>query len=119
MRVIIAGSRTITNPLHVDLAVDMSGWFEQITEIISGCADGVDQLGIKFAEEMDIVIAEFPANWKMYGKQAGFKRNEDMAQYADGLIAIRENHSRGTSHMIQTMRDLGKPVFLMEFTRYI
>ena len=119
MKVIIAGSRTIIDYSCIAMAVEMSEWCEQITEIVSGCADGVDQLGIMFAENFGITIAEFHPDWKTYGKQAGFKRNEEMAVYGDALIAIQENSSRGTSHMVQTMRNLNKPVYLMQFIRYI
>lgn len=49
MKVIIAGSRDVTFPLlHVVRAVDESGW--TITEVVSGCARGVDEHGEQWAK---------------------------------------------------------------------
>ena len=50
-------------------------------------------------------------NWgKPYNKLAGFQRNEQMAEYADALIAV--DGGNGTSHMIKSMKNQEKPVFL-------
>ena len=112
MKVIIAGSRTITNYEIVKLAIEKSGWFDKITKIISGCARGVDQLAIRFAEEYDISIAKFPAEWKRYGMSAGYIRNAEMAKYGDALIAIIKDNSKGTANMIEVMERKGKLVYI-------
>lgn len=115
MKVIIAGSRTITDYEIVKTAVEKSGWLPKITMIISGCARGVDQLGLRFAKEHNITIAKFPADWDKYSVGAGKRRNIKMAQYGDKLIAIQKNFSVGTGHMVETMLDLKKDVFLTQF----
>lgn len=38
---------------------------------------------------------------------AGFKRNSEMARYADGLIAIWDGRSNGTKHMIDQANHYG------------
>ena len=111
MKVIIAGSRTVVDYSYVKQVVIDSGWVDEITEIVSGMARGVDTLGIRFAKENNIPVKEFPAEWKVYGKAAGYKRNFQMATYSDGLIAIHANNSKGTGHMINTMLEMSKPVF--------
>lgn len=78
--------------------------------IVSGMARGADALAVRFAREMGITLHEFPADWNAYGKGAGFKRNEDMARFADGLLAFWDGRSHGTSHMIRDMERLGKAV---------
>jgi len=98
MKTIIAGSRTITDMAHISEAVDESGF--EITEVVSGCADGVDKLGEEWADWMGLPVKRFPADWKQYGKSAGYQRNEEMARYADALIAIWDGSSKGTAHMI-------------------
>jgi len=115
MKIIIAGSRTITNYHYVKTVMKQSGWLDDITVIVSGCAAGVDTIALKYAENFDITTAEFPADWKKYGKGAGYHRNVEMAQYADRLIAIQQNFSKGTDHMVQTMLNLKKPVFLTQY----
>ncbi len=78
--------------------------------IVSGMAKGADTLGVLFAREHNVPLYKFPANWDLYGKRAGFIRNEEMGQFADGLLAFWDGQSRGTKHMIDYMKRLGKPV---------
>ena len=69
-------------------------------EIVSGTANGADKLGEKYANDNGYPIKQFSANWDKYGKSAGYKRNAQMADYADTLIAFWDGKSRGTKHMI-------------------
>ena len=41
-----------------------------------------------------------PADWNKYGKSAGYKRNEEMANIADAALVIWDGESRGSKHMI-------------------
>ncbi len=118
MKVIIAGSRSITDYQTVKSAVEKSGWFDKITEIVSGCARGVDQLAIRFALEHDMPIAKFPADWDKHGRSAGYIRNAEMADYGDALIAIHIDNSKGTANMIKVMEKRGKPVFTQRVWDY-
>ena len=110
MRVIIAGSRNITDYNLVKSVIKESGF--EITEVVSGTARGVDRLGEHWAIENNISIKKFPAEWDKYGKSAGYKRNIEMAQYAENLIAICLDDSKGTMHMVNTMRKFCKSIFL-------
>lgn len=98
MRVIIAGSRTVTDPQALLDALQEVGW--EISQVVCGMARGADQLGYDWAKANNIPIAEFPADWKRYGKSAGYKRNVEMARNADALLALWDGESRGTEHMI-------------------
>jgi len=102
MRVIIAGSRSIHDYsvlLKTMNSAKDAGW--EVTEIVSGGAYGVDQLGERYANEFEIPLKRFPADWNKHGRTAGFIRNEKMAEYADALIAIWDGKSSGTAHMIK------------------
>jgi len=112
MKVIIAGSRTITDYNLIKSAVEKSGWFDKITEIISGCARGVDQLAIRFAKEHNIPVAKFPADWDKHGRGAGYIRNAEMGEYGDALIAIHRDNSKGTANMIKVMENKGKLIYI-------
>lgn len=111
MKVIIAGSRNIEDYDVVELAV-LQSKFEDITEVVSGCARGVDFLGEQWALNNNIPIRSFPAEWGLYGKSAGYIRNGKMAQYADALIAVWDGKSRGTKHMIDLAKERNLLVYV-------
>ena len=111
LSVIVAGSRSILDCLSpagqrriVAEAIDESGF--PVAEVVSGTARGVDQLGEDWADEHGIPVERFPADWDTHGRSAGPIRNEEMAEYADALVAIHVNDSRGTADMIDTGREL-------------
>ena len=125
MKVIIAGSRSITDMGTVKLAIECCPF--SITEVVSGGAKGVDLLGEEYAMGENIPIKVFKPLWKdleasgavvksnSYGKynaRAGHDRNEQMGDYADALIAVWDGHSKGAKHMIDYMAKLGKKVFI-------
>ena len=82
------------------------------TEIVSGGARGVDRLGEQWGKQHNIPVFIMQAQWDKYGRSAGYRRNEQMAQYADTLVAIWDGHSVGTKHMIDIMKRMQKPVFI-------
>lgn len=110
MKVIIAGSRSITE--YTTVVSAFQEWpYDECTMIVSGGARGVDKLGERIAKEWHLPIAIFTPNWDELGKRAGMLRNIQMAHFAEGLIAVWDGKSKGTKHMIDTMTNLGKPVF--------
>lgn len=111
VKTIIAGSRGIAEYRHVAFACQESGF--DITEVVSGGARGVDRLGEQWARAVHLPCTVFPADWDRHGKAAGFIRNEEMARYADALIAIWDGKSRGTADMIARAKAHGLPVCTM------
>lgn len=97
-RVIVAGSRSISNYNTVKQAVSGSGIL--ISTIVSGAAQGVDTLGERYAEENNIPIERYKADWQKHGKSAGYIRNAVMADNADALVCVWDGESKGTRHMI-------------------
>lgn len=110
MRVIVAGSRGVTDYQVVSTACANSGF--NFTEVISGTARGVDTLGERYAFEIGVPVAIFPPDWDTLGKGAGFVRNKEMADRADALVAVWDGVSKGTAHMISVMQSQQKPVFI-------
>ena len=43
---------------------------------------------------------------------APLRRNKDIADYGDLLIAIWDGKSNGTKHIIEYTKNLGKPVYI-------
>jgi hypothetical protein len=99
MKVIIAGSRTITDFALVENAIKESGF--EITEVVSGGCAGPDQLGERWAAINNIPVKVFPADWETYGKAAGPMRNERMAAYGEALIVCWDGKSKGTANMVE------------------
>lgn len=110
MKTIIAGGRDVTDYSAVVSAIKESGFV--ITEVVSGKARGVDKLGELWAEAYSIPVKLFPADWAKHGRAAGPIRNEQMAKYADALIAVWDGESRGTGDMIKQATKLGLQVFV-------
>lgn len=110
MKVIIAGSRDLNKDFMVRDAIEASGF--RITEVVCGMARGVDMVGHAWAKRNLVPVKEFYAQWKLLGRSAGYKRNVEMAMYADALIAVWDGSSRGTQHMINVAKEHGLDVFI-------
>lgn len=107
-KVIIAGSRGFSN--YKLLREKCNEYLREKRKeyniiIISGGARGADTLGEKYAQDEGFSLEVFPANWNKFGKSAGFRRNEQMAEVADALIAFWDGKSHGTKHMIEIMEN--------------
>jgi YspA, cpYpsA-related SLOG family len=110
MRVIVAGSRTITDMIAVEEAMELSGF--EVTSVVSGTASGVDKLGERWAKNHGVPISQYPANWNLYGKSAGYKRNVEMALNADSLVAVWDGVSKGTRHMIDIAKSKNLRIYV-------
>lgn len=111
LRVIIAGGRDFDDYETLRAVVDkiLSKTKDEI-QIVSGGARGADKLGEQYAKERGYDISIFYADWDRYGASAGYKRNLEMAQNADALIAFWDGESRGTKHMINLATERGLKV---------
>ena len=100
MKIIVAGSRSFND---YKLLTDKLEYFLQNQKditIISGKAKGADSLGEDYAHQNFHKLEEYPAMWDLYGKRAGYMRNEEMAKVADAAIIFWDGQSKGTKHMI-------------------
>lgn len=111
MKIVIFGSREFTD---YEYASKFISTFEKSDiEIISGCARGADNIGKLYAEQYGIKLYQFPANWKKYGKAAGYVRNNEMADFCDVGLCFWDGKSRGTKHMIETLKKRNKPCYII------
>lgn len=114
-KVIVAGSRTFQN--YQLLRAELDAIKDQVGEVFCGEAKGADTLGRNWAYENGIKIRSFPADWQTYGKIAGMRRNAEMAQYADMLVAFWDGKSTGTQDMIARMEQLEKEVKVIYYDK--
>ena len=115
-RICVAGGRNFDN--YEALAAVLTRHLSSTTEkaaIVSGGARGADALGERYAREHRMELHIYPADWKTYGKLAGFIRNAAMAHIADELVAFWDGRSHGTRNMIEQMVRLGKPVAVFDY----
>lgn len=117
--IIVAGSRSFDNYSLLNLEL---GWFisnqfskyKQIT-IVSGCAKGADSFAIEYANKNGYECIQMPADWEKHGKKAGYIRNTEMANIADGCICFWDGESKGTKHMIDIARKKMIPLTIVDY----
>jgi len=115
VRVIIAGTRNFSDyPLMKD-KLDRLRASIGVFEVVSGGATGADSMGERYAQENELPLKIFPAEWDKYGKAAGYKRNEQMAQYAGACIVFWDGKSKGTEHMINLATQYGLKTSIVRY----
>ena len=70
-----------------------------------GTARGADRLGEKYAQDRNLSLKKFPADWNKYGRGAGYRRNEQMAEYATHAVVFWDGRSKGSEHMIRIAKE--------------
>ena len=98
MKVAVIGSRGLTvNDLGKYLPKDT-------TEIVSGGAKGIDTCARDYALTHDIKLTEFLPEYNKYGRGAPLKRNLQIIEYADVVIAFWDGKSKGTKYVIDNCK---------------
>lgn len=127
MKCIIAGSRYANakkSISSVDESVKTSGF--KITLVVSGAcglrlddpdrdekpAKGIDGAGELWAMENQIPLKRFYADWTQFGKSAGPKRNEQMGNFGEGLIA--HPGASGTQGMVEIAKKKGLELYIVK-----
>lgn len=116
MRVVIAGSRTITDLMDIapilDFYLELWGDAYFNPTFCQGEARGVDVVAREYLQSIGCTVINMRANWELHGKAAGHIRNQEMANWAieepgSVLIAILTGESRGTKNMVETALKTG------------
>ena len=104
---VVAGTRTNTN--YALLKRHLRIYKQQIPnlKIVTGCARGTDALARRYAQENNLRLQVYKAEWNKYGRAAGPIRNKEMAATADCALLFWDNKSRGTKSMITELRKIG------------
>lgn len=112
-KVVVAGGRTYTNTGMVFICLEDIIQKDDI--IISGHAKGVDMMGEFYAQKNNLAFEIYPAEWDKYGRSAGPRRNEKMAQIADKVVVFWDFKSRGTKNMIDMAKKYKKELFIFDY----
>lgn len=104
MKVAVIGSRNLEiNDLGKYLP-------EGVDEIVSGGAVGIDTCAKEFAKKHNIKLTEFLPEYKKYKRGAPLKRNLQIIEYADEVLAFWDGVSKGTKFVIETCKKNNKKV---------
>ena len=117
LKVVIAGGRDFDDYNKLKTSCDRVLSDVETVEVVSGRARGADKLGEQYAKERDYKLHLFPADWDRYGRSAGYKRNVQMANFADVVIVFWNGKSVGTKHMIDIVKKQNKPIIIIEYKR--
>lgn len=104
MKIAVIGSRTLT-------VRDLEKYIpKDTTEIISGGVNGINRCAKEFAVKNNIRYTEFLPEYKIYGRYAPLKRNLEIIDNADFVLAFWDGKSRGTKFVIDNCRKINKPI---------
>lgn len=104
MKTAIIGSRTLTIT-NLEECIP-----ENTAELISGGAKGVDSCVKEFSKTHNIKFTEFLPEYSKYRRYAPLKRNLNIINYADYIIAFWDGKSKGTKFVIDNCKALNKPI---------
>lgn len=83
--------------------------------VSGGCPKGADRFAEIIAKTYQIPIMIYYANWNKYGKMAGFKRNTNIAEDADIVIAmVAHDRTGGTEDTVKKAKHMEKEIVLLE-----
>lgn len=83
--------------------------------IISGTARGADKVGESYCANRGCNLIRKPANWDKYGRSAGYRRNEEMAEIANACIVFWDGTSPGTKNMIDICKKRKIPCKVVKY----
>jgi len=104
MKLLVIGSRTITD---FDLTNHIP---EETSLIISGGAKGIDTIAEQYADSHGIEKLIIKPQYEKFGKAAPLKRNEEMVDKADAVLAIWDGKSKGTEYTLKYAQKENKKI---------
>ena len=110
MNIAVIGSRDFS---QLSLVAGYVKGLPPDTVIVSGGARGVDRTAAATAHAAGLPVREILPNWDRDGKSAGFKRNDEIVNAADRVIAFWDGKSRGTADTIEKARQADLPIIVV------
>jgi hypothetical protein len=84
-----------------------------VTLIVSGGAQGIDTYAKLFAAHHHIPLMEYRPQYDVYGQYATLKRNTQIVQEANVVIAFPSAESKGTYHSIKEAERLHRRLIVV------
>ena len=110
MYILVAGSRGYYNYEEFKVLMDYFTEAHSDIHIIHGGARGADSLAARYAKEKQLQVKVFKADWELYGKSAGFRRNVEMHDFLKTkedrmCICFWDGESHGTQHNFKLCKE--------------
>jgi len=102
-----------------------------ITKIVSGGSRGADSLAARYARRHNISLDEFKPDWSnldhedavirthangvRYDSRAGLRRNSDIIEASDKVIAFWDGDSSGTMDSLKKAKKLNKKIKIVKY----
>lgn len=121
--VTVAGPRDYTNKEFIDKMLeetlsDILAKDVLPIHIVEGGAYGVDSLAKLYALQNELPYTEIKADWDKYGRSAGPRRNQKMAEMSDYCIVFFKG-SRGSASMIAEALKQNVPVYVISISEKV
>lgn len=121
--VTVAGPRDYTNKKFVDemleeILSDILAKEALPIHIVEGGAYGVDSLAKLYALQNELPYTEVKADWDKYGRSAGPRRNQKMAEMSDYCVVFFKG-SRGSASMITEALKQNVPVYVVSISENV
>ena len=107
MRLLVAGSRDLTDRAQVFRVLDWVHARTPVSVLIQGGARGADSLAKEWAESRGVPVESFPADWGKHGKRAGPLRNARMLREGCPDLVVAFSGGRGTADMVRQAEAAG------------
>ncbi|RYF78774.1 MAG: DUF2493 domain-containing protein [Cytophagaceae bacterium] len=120
-KVVVAGSRELTDYALVCEKLDNLLRNKATVEIVHGGCRGADLLGKRYAAERGYACREVEADWDTHGKNAGPIRNKEMSLYADACVVFKPTNieSYGSKDMIRQAERAGIPIRVVNYLQEV
>lgn len=117
-RLAVVGSRSFTDTAMLDSFLNDN--YDRIKLIVSGGAQGADTLATEWAKKNGVPYLVFPPLWYdrktgAFDRGAGFRRNWDIVEYSDTVVAFYDGVSKGTANTISIAKQRNKPLIVIPF----
>ena len=110
MKLLITGSRRATAQDYARLAAAIQKYAAGATAILHGGAQGADQLAEQYAQAHGLPTVVIRPDYDQWpAKVAPLKRNHQLVDLADGVIALYKGKRKGgTAYTARLAQDAGK-----------
>jgi hypothetical protein len=110
VKVLVTGSRNYTDIKFVRDTLDKLHKEYNFTVLIEGGASGVDYIAGSWANTIKIEHVVVNAEWNIYGRAAGSKRNQKMIDEYRPDMVVAFPGGNGTKDMIERSKKVGIPI---------
>jgi hypothetical protein len=114
--IVVIGSRDWNNAYLIKTVFDSLSWATSPnTFVLDGGAAGADTLCRSYAGIKGLKTQTIPAEWRKYGKRAGYIRNKTLIDSSpDIVLAFRRNMSAGTTMTIKLAMEAHIPILILD-----